>query len=583
MSKVYDCIIIGGGPSGLIAGNVIAQVNSNFLIIEKGDYLYNRDPVFPTNIVSGICGGGLFSDGKISFFPSGSNLYKLDDSLLKKAYHFLNDMFSSFNVNIPEYDEMWAQNTHDYKKSCNINQKEYQSIVLTQDQLYKLGFYLYDQIGKDRFLIKHEVTKISQINNLYLIEVVDKKTDNTIILKSKNIIFCGGKFGSIKMPLLIREELVFKKFEFGIRIETEPDFFDYKEIPQIDLKLILPDRENDGIEFRTFCFCRNGYIVHGKFEDMDSYNGVSSKNDFTKTNFGLNLRIKDENTFKKFQTELQKLENSESIIKQDIKEFLSQRNTNWSEPLYQYFQNCLTEYFPEISRSNAEITGPSFEYFGYYPILDNELKVSNHNFWVSGDATGDFRGLLPALLSGYISAASMLIKANKEKETLFNLIRIKSSSTKKTKTIFAAQSKKYFYCKDAVCEFIFNCGYIPLHPFQVFGYFLNDRVDREMVRLGNNEIISRCDEVWVFGSIANGVLFEIARAYDLRMPVRFYNINTFSNGIEEITDINKLIFEPEVHSRIGKENLIKFISQFYLKDDEKPQLMFDFNELSQKN
>ena len=117
---------------------------------------------------------------------------------------------------------------------------------------------------------------------------------------------------------------------------------------------------------------------------------------------------------------------------------------------------------------------------------------------------------------------------------------------KKNKTIFAAQSKKVFYCKDAICEFIFKELCIPINPFQVFGYFLNDRVDRNLVRNGNNELISRCDELWVFGPIADGVLFEISIAFQLKIPVRFFTVGSLQFEIREITDITKLVFEPEV-------------------------------------
>ena len=47
--------------------------------------------------------------------------------------------------------------------------------------------------------------------------------------------------------------------------------------------------------------------------------------------------------------------------------------------------------------------------------------------------------------------------------------------------VFTAQSKAFFYCRDAVCEFVFNRHCVPLNPFRVFEYFLGDRVDRDAV------------------------------------------------------------------------------------------------------
>lgn len=585
MNRIYDCVIIGAGPSGLAAANVLSAAKSDFLVIDKGDYLYKRSQNIPKDIVTGIGGGGLYSDGKVSFFPSGSNLYKLKPDLLIRSYQTLAELFQNFKIQIPAFDANWLNQPTNTAAATPIHNKHYHSIVLNQEQLYNTGFYLYDQIGKGKFLVNHTVRSVFKENKIYTLMVEDPNSAAiTTKIFARNIIFCGGKFGSLNLSNYLRGSILkFKKFEFGIRIETEPENFDFNDIKQIDLKLLMQDDQNEGIEFRTFCFCRNGYIVHGKFEEINSFNGVSNKPPFSKTNFGINLRIKDESTFTKHKEELFNLKRSGAILKQSVGDFLSKRNVNWSEEIYLPFKNCLIKYFPKVSKSSAEITGPSFEYFGYYPELDIELKVNNENFWVCGDATGDFRGLMPSLTSGYLAAYSFLEKEKRDREALYDLVRLKISPTTKTRTAFTAQSKKFFYAKDVVCEYVLKEGFIPINPFQAFNYFLNDRVERGLIRRGNNELISRCDELWVFGPIADGVLFEIARAYELNMPIRFFTIASFAKEITEITDLSKLTFEPEVFAQIGKENLIRFISQSYFTNESPTvQLKLGFDETSKK-
>jgi hypothetical protein len=145
------------------------------------------------------------------------------------------------------------------------------------------------------------------------------------------------------------------------------------------------------------------------------------------------------------------------------------------------------------------------------------------------------------------------------KENNIGGIYIKESSTQKMKVAFTAQSKAFFYCRDAVCEYTFNNGYLPVNPFRLFGYFLNDRIERDLVRNGNNEMLSRCDELWVFGPIADGVLFEIAHCKQISTPIKFFNIATRADEIHAI-DMNDIVFESEVHARqIKKEDLIKFV------------------------
>jgi hypothetical protein len=124
-----------------------------------------------------------------------------------------------------------------------------------------------------------------------------------------------------------------------------------------------------------------------------------------------------------------------------------------------------------------------------------------------------------------------------------------TSTTEALPVVFTAQSKVYFYCRDAVCEFVFSRGAVPINPFRVFEYFLGDRVDREIVRQGNNNLIRKVDELWVFGEvIADGVLSEVCFATQMKKPIRFFTIHNKATEIREIS-IRDLKFEPEVYGR----------------------------------
>jgi hypothetical protein len=127
-------------------------------------------------------------------------------------------------------------------------------------------------------------------------------------------------------------------------------------------------------------------------------------------------------------------------------------------------------------------------------------------------------------------------------ETPFN------KPTAERPVVFTAQSKLHFYCRDAVCEFVFKQGAIPVNPFRLYEYFLADRVDRDLVRQANNNLIRKCDQLWVFGEIiADGVLFEILYARQLDKPVKFHTVSSRAERIKETT-VNKLQFEAEVYA-----------------------------------
>jgi len=128
--------------------------------------------------------------------------------------------------------------------------------------------------------------------------------------------------------------------------------------------------------------------------------------------------------------------------------------------------------------------------------------------------------------------------------------------------VFTAQSKAYFYCRDAVCAYVFSKGAVPVNPFRVFEYFLGDRVDRDLVRQGNNNLIRIADQFWVFGTtLADGVIAEILLARELQKPTRYFTIDNRVESIREIfeNDLAKeLRFETELYAgrKFTREELL---------------------------
>jgi hypothetical protein len=56
-----------------------------------------------------------------------------------------------------------------------------------------------------------------------------------------------------------------------------------------------------------------------------------------------------------------------------------------------------------------------------------------------------------------------------------------------------------------------------------FDYNLGGIVPKDVIRVANNTLIERCDELWVFDEISDGVLVEVFLAQKYDKPVRFLN------------------------------------------------------------
>jgi hypothetical protein len=118
------------------------------------------------------------------------------------------------------------------------------------------------------------------------------------------------------------------------------------------------------------------------------------------------------------------------------------------------------------------------------------------------------------------------------------------------KLIYTAQSCKNFHQRMLICKHVFEQGAVPVNPFNVFGYYLYELVERNLVRNGNNILMKRCDELWVYGEISDGVLAEIQIFKELGKTIRFFDISKLPKEVKEISK-EELIFEDEIKEFVG--------------------------------
>jgi hypothetical protein len=66
---------------------------------------------------------------------------------------------------------------------------------------------------------------------------------------------------------------------------------------------------------------------------------------------------------------------------------------------------------------------------------------------------------------------------------------------------------------------------VPISPFMLFDYYLLHTVPKTVVREAMNNLLARCDEVWVFGRISLGVKVQIGIAKRMSKPLRYFDIS----------------------------------------------------------
>lgn len=548
---VYDAIIIGGGVSGLMAAYHLALLNRRVLVVERGRQFYERQHDKPFDVANGIGGSGLFSDGKLSLFPSATQLWKLEKNTLEIAYNSVDAFLQPFGVELPVFSEKWCLATADDSLSA---EKKYESMILSKDQRTMIAFKLIQTIGPSNIAANTEIVRLVKRDNIFELEGISES--GKVMYRSHTVILAGGKhqFDAMFPNMTGVQCDCYERYEIGFRVECPNDQFDFYDSEQADVKLI---EKSGQYEIRTFCCCKSGLVLESKSDGFASHNGSSS--DFEKTgysNIGFIVTIPKEYINETLVDEL-KNRDTETI---PLADFMEERKIVISEEVDAKIRSFIKAKFPRMAQSSEGLVyTPEFERFGMFPVLGDQLQLGMSGIWLAGDSGGLFRGLLPSFVSGVFVANQVDGFLADFEHELMRQFHIKTSANNCRKVVFTAQSKQWFFCRNAVCEYVFKNDCIPVNPFRIFGYFLDDRVDRGLVRNGNNEMIARCDELWVFGPISDGVLFEIFSCIRQGKPVRFFSIATTANEIREIP-IDETTFEPEVHShKVKKEDLKKLI------------------------
>jgi uncharacterized protein len=551
VEKIFDTVVIGCGPSGLTVAHYLKTQNKDVIVIEKGKLLNKRNEVIPEDVAFGIGGAGLFSDGKLSYFPSATSLWSLGSKNdLNKAYQCLKQMLNRNEIKIKN----WKENLSS-PSSESTNRKYYESQQIPKAKRLSLIDALYKQIGKENILAENEVTAVKKDNELY--EVTIKGSEKKI--RAYSIVYSGGKSGALRFDQIFTQpDKVFRQYEVGVRLEFPSSKFTPYDDPQIDYKYI--EKIDDKVEVRTFCCCRDGRIIESNFNGAVSFNGTSDEPKSNKSNIGVHLRVKD-------GPDSKILEEASRILKGECKRFTISADEFFNSDkvlLGSHIDRIIKQFILNVfdtDWSDVLIVGPTIESVGFYPnISKKRLNIENEKIWVTGDCTGFFRGLMAALLSGTFVGQQVNRYLETVRKDIVKELKIKVSSTDDMKVVFTAQSKVFFYCRDAICEYVLKKGLLPINPFRVFDYFLGDRVDRNIIRRGNNQLIKMCSELWVFGPVSDGVLFEISFARKAGIPVKYFAIATKAEEIYPLNRIEDVIFEPEVHAKqIRKEDLIRFI------------------------
>lgn len=408
-----DVLIVGAGPAGLAAAHACADLGCDFELLELGATLEQRDHDLATDLGHGVGGAGLYSDGKFSFYPSATALWALEPKEdVVRSYQWLSSILASEGVEVPEFPTgVWPSGP--LRNSASLfAQKSYPSVYLTLESRTKLIAQLQARVSGS-LQTGSLVTALTRAGEGWT--VLSRNTDGTEkeLTAKRAVILASGRFG----PLLTQDTLtipqIFRRMEVGVRIEQPSGNFFLAAQKQLDPKYTLFDSSN-GVEWRTFCCCRQGEVVSIRHKGLIAVSGRSDVAETGFSNVGFHVRLTDEvRAMELWGPLLERIRAITAPARMPLSDFVNSENpgntpigTILGPEIACALVDGISHLLKEFSQTNfddALLYAPALEGLGTYPHFSQGLKISTAQFWGAGDATGQFRGLVAALVSGYFA------------------------------------------------------------------------------------------------------------------------------------------------------------------------------------
>ena len=301
----FDVIIVGGGPAGLFAAAWLGEhTDLSVLVIERGKPAHKRDcPVGrtgcihckPCNILSGIGGAGLFSDGKLNFIHKlgKTDLTQfMDEAEAVALIDETEAMFNRFGMDGPVYptDMDQARRVRAQARKSGIDLLIIRQKHLGSDKLPSLISDMTEYV-KSRGVVFHtseEVKSVLASNSQNVagglsvsgcVGVLSKEIrgvlTNRAEYSARAVILAPGRVGAEWMGAQARElglGLSQRGIEVGVRVEVPREVM--QELCEViyDPTFFIRTSKYDD-QTRTFCTNDGGFVALENYQDFVCVNG----------------------------------------------------------------------------------------------------------------------------------------------------------------------------------------------------------------------------------------------------------------------------------------------------------------------